>query len=454
MKRKYAFIALLINTLALLLPTNSVAQSLWVTLRKHPLISTMQIDSITPAGDTLRHEVLIPDSTSLEPIFSPSQDALPQINTSSFLTYYKPVQKPINFQSQFTAAARRDSFLTKTGKAPISTNLDDPLGLDPTERARYEYIKQNPSSVNYTWNEIPDEGSSTRKVYASKGTDARSISKLFTPDADIYSYELMKKKEEPAGPWTITGTENLQFSQLALSNWIKGGDNSASLLHDFRLKITYAKARSSWETNLTHKLGFTYTSELSTRVTSDEINIDSKYGFNAVNKWYYSTQTTLKTQFCQNYSGSGDDKELKSTFFSPAYLQFIFGMDYKTTNLSVLLSPYTAIITIVADTVDIDQTDYGIGENSKSDFVNGFSVTVNWTKDLTYGVTYTTKMELFYEYFKKNGNKRFDWENVIDVQINRYLSTRFLLEFRYYDNESTKFQVKENFSISFKYTFG
>ena len=101
----------------------------------------------------------------------------------------------------------------------------------------------------------------------------------------------------------------------------------------------------------------------------------------------------------------------------------------------------------------IDQTSYGISEDKKANFVNGFSITANWKKTIIYGIYYTPKLELFYEYFRKDGNKRFDWENIIDVQINRFLSTRFLVELRYFDNESDHFQVKENFSIAFKYSF-
>ena len=129
-------------------------------------------------------------------------------------------------------------------------------------------------------------------------------------------------------------------------------------------------------------------------------------------------------------------------------------MDYKRgDDLSVLLSPYTGIITVVADTADIDPTNFGIDEGKRADFINGFSITVNWKKTIMYGVYYITRVELFYEYFRKNGNKRFDWENVFEFQINRFISTRLNLELRYFDNESEKFQVKENFSISFKYSF-
>ena len=128
-------------------------------------------------------------------------------------------------------------------------------------------------------------------------------------------------------------------------------------------------------------------------------------------------------------------------------------MDYRENNISILLSPYTAVVTLVADTSKIDQTRYSIDEDKHSKTINGLSITVNWKKAFTPDIRYTTKMEMFYEYFVKEGSKRFHWENVFDVQLNRFLSTRLLCEIRYYDNEVKKFQFKENFSIALKFSF-
>ena len=107
----------------------------------------------------------------------------------------------------------------------------------------------------------------------------------------------------------------------------------------------------------------------------------------------------------------------------------------------------------MTDTAKIDQTRYKIAENKKSNVINGFSITTNWKWKITREITYNTRMELFYQYQSKDGQKRFDWENIVDLRVNRFLSTRVLVQFRYFDNESAKFQVKENINIAFKYTF-
>ncbi len=446
---------LLLLILSLHAPS-SLAQQMWLNLRPYATKTIEIADTIMPDGDTLFLRVEIPDSTRLKDILNLQQHQARQLPTAGFMLNYRPIDDTFTHHSQYSPQAIRDTFLLKTQTLQVKADLDNPTGLSPLDQARLDLIITHPEMLKYTWNEIPDPNKDIRegKKLASVGNDPDNLSRIFRPDPNFLSQQLKDKHKEKESPWKLSGVENLQFSQLFVNNWIKGGENSASLLHDFRWQAKITQDRHAWETNVTSKLGLTYTSTLKGRVSDDLLDINSKYGFNAVNKWYYSFLFSFKTQLFRNYSSSDINKENpKSTLLSPAYIQFIFGMDYKKDDLSILLSPYTGIITLVADTADIDPTNFGIDEGKRSDFINGFSITANWKKTIIYGINYTTKLELFYEYFKKDGNKRFDWENIIEVQINRYLTTRLNLELRYFDNESNKFQVKENFAISFKYTF-
>ncbi|MBQ3635890.1 MAG: DUF3078 domain-containing protein [Bacteroidales bacterium] len=421
----------------------------WQTLRTPVTVPVMVVDTIVGRDTVWRQESRIVPGQFNSLLCSDSLHSVSMI--PSALTFRCPT-KPISFQPRdWRDLAHPDTF-------SISRSLpQDVVGLSALDRAKYDYMIAHPEKVDYTWDVVPEpwrDFSEGRRA-KTKASDNKSISKIFqTDDYDARNEKLRKKAAEPVGPWKTSGEENLQFSQLYVNNWIKGGENSATLTHDLRMKANYSKNRSQWDNSLTNKLSITYTSALGTRVSSDAFDAVSKYGFKAVNKWYYSFAFSLKTQLFRNYDKSDVDKvKPKSKLMSPVYLQFIFGMDYKTDNLSLLLSPYTGVITAVADTDMVDQTKYGISQDRKADFNNGFSVTLNWKKEITYGVNYSTKLELFYEYFKKDGDKRFNWENVMDVQINRYLSTRFLVELRYYDNESKRFQIKENFSVGFKYAF-
>lgn len=432
---------------------------LWQTLR--PYASYLaEADSIDTLGIHYRYKALLVDSSRRVPVFAPGGGAYPRINTALFMVNYRPDQKPrFGYRSQYTPEARRDAWRDSTRTLGVKANFADPTGLTPIDRAKFNYIKQHPEAVHYSWQEIPApwEDMYNGKRMRNRHQEA-ALAEIFKPDDRLTQIELRKKEQPPEGPWKLGGEENLQLSQLAVVNWTKGGENSVSFLHDFRFNALYKHERSEWQTDLVNKIGLTFTSALGARISTDNFDLSTKYGFvtnrkrlKLPGKWLYSSLISLKTQLFRNYGGAEKKDGPKSTCFSPAYLKLTFGMDYKRENLSVLLSPYTASMTLVADTAIIDQTKYGIDEDKKVDFMSGFAVNVDWKHTFIYGIVYATKLELFYEYEGKNGTKQFDWENVFDVQINRFLSTRLLLELRYFDNEIDKFQFKENFSISFKY---
>lgn len=418
--------------------------------------TTVSLDSISPADTSLidmqRFEAYYARwKAEREGNISPKPDMI------SFYVIAVPYQaniqyRPPNYKRRqlidYKRSIRRSSAVREAHE-----RLDN-MALTIDE-VRQQYAAGHPENVKYSWIEIPEPYKDIRdgKKINHRKDEIQLLAEEFGSRQDN-NVKIKSLPKEEESPWTVSGEENVQLSQLFLANWVAGGETSLTLLSDMRFKAAYAKDPHSWENELTHKMGFTQTKALGFRVTNDAFNLSSKYGYKAVSTWYYSVKNTFKTQLFRKYDDDDEDKEDPlSSLLSPAYIQFILGMDYKKTDLSVLLSPYTLNITLVMDTAHIDPSDYSIPDGHKSDVTTGFSVTVTWKKKFTEDITYTTETELFMEYFEKGGQKQFDWENVIDIQINRFLTTRFLLELRYYDNESTKFQMKENFSVAFKYSF-
>ena len=342
--------------------------------------------------------------------------------------------------------------LYKGGTTHVSKDLfSKDYGVD---RAMTEVAVTNPSFVKYTWREVPEP---SRSIKEGRLLDKKKLEdnmlRLLSLD-DIDTKRKIDKPKAEVSPWFFSGTEHLQVSQTYLSNWAKGGESSINLSSDLRFKAIYKNKKHEWESSGIHKIGILTSGETGRRLSDDIIEISSKYGHKAANNWYYSFLTTFKTQFFYGYDKSDTEKKRPlSGFMSPAYMQYIIGMDYKRDGLSILLSPLTSIVTVVSDTAKIDQTRFKIAADKKSNVINGFSITTNWKWNITREITYNTRMELFYQYMSKDGQKRFDWENILDLRVNRFLSTRVLLQLRYFDNESDKFQVRENINIAFKYTF-
>ncbi len=317
-------------------------------------------------------------------------------------------------------------------------------------------IHSNPNFVDYHWDEIPAlpkdiwTGShKTRhhgmrdgfKVVPLNGMELRTIQKL----------EMVEKAHQSL---TYSGSENIQFAQSYLENWVKGGQSTISLLSDLRLNILYKENKVEWESQIIHKIGVMSDDEIKKRINDDLIDISSKYGVAATKKWFYSLLFNFKSQFFNGYDKSDVEKENPiSAFFAPAYFSMAAGMDYKTKNFTILLSPVTVRATVIADTAKIDQTRYSIPEGKKSLFYTGGSFQNNLTWDITKDVQLTSALNVFYDYLEKENKVQADWDMILDMKINVFLSARIVSSIRYYENESDKLQLKEGLSISFRYNF-
>lgn len=429
-----------------LLPAVVEGQMQKFRLNYQPMMDTIIVDN----ADTIIYDKQQFVNASFADTTPKYVDA--NIYTLIFRGIYESIDYKPSLSEDDRAMCKLDSIRQIVMK-PIDADIVG--GINPLEVLKYRYMIERPSDVKYAWQQIPEveEKISNRRKRLQENDDYQAIVKMFEQFSSDMS--MRKRPEPPKSPWTVSGEENVQISQLFVNkHWAKGGENSMTLISDLRIKAVYSKDKHNWENNITQKLGITNTTVSGTRLSDDVLDMSSKYGYKAISKWYYSFQNTFKTQLFKSYN---KDDTLRvnplSAIMSPAYIQFIFGMDYMKDDLSLLLSPYTAVMTLVLDTSTIDQTRYSVEADKKLKTINGLSVTLNWKKTVTSDIVYTTKLELFYQYFEKNGSKRFNWENVIDVQLNRFLTTRLLFDLRYYDNESDKFQFKENFSIAFKFKF-
>ncbi len=431
--------------LAIVFISSEAAAQLW----KMRLV--LEPDSLTFASDSARFEF---DRATESYKFLSSDSLRPKFTQASFSVFYRQDNKRINFKPiENIYRKKMVDAQNEIYRLPSALYTESILA---EENIFDEIIRQHtvdyPQSVNYTWSEVP-ETYKVKEISTDRYSQLRSIAQQLDKKR-IYTTNMRTLPKKKESPWTISGENNAQFSQLFLSNWSTGGETSVTLSFDCRVNAVYKQEKYQWENSIVHKLGVTRTSTLGGRVSDDEFNLSSKYGYQAVSKWYYSASTTFKTQLFRSYSKSDTAKTTpKSAFLTPAYWKLIFGMDYKKDNLSVLISPYTLSITIVSDTTNVDKSNFGLEGNKKAQGESGFSVNTSWKKRLTTEITYTTTCELFYEYAAKNGTRQFDWENILDMQINRYLTTRLLFKLRYFNNESKKFQVKENFCIAFKFSF-
>jgi len=279
-----------------------------------------------------------------------------------------------------------------------------------------------------------------------------------------------QKKTNSDSTWTYGGVASVNFSQLSLSNWAAGGENSLSGNAILNLSAHYFKDKTAWDNDLSMGFGLLKQGDAATRKSDDKIDFSSKFGYKAANHWFYSGLFSFKTQFAQGFDNPGDINRIKiSNFMAPGYANLSFGMDYKPSEgFALLLAPLTGKMTFVLDDDLSAAGAFGVtaGNKIRSEF-GGF-VKVSWTKELVKNIRLNTKIDLFSNYLKDPQYVDVNWDLLLTFKVNEFVSASFVSQLIYdhdivfnldtnddgtIDYTGPKVQLKELFGIGLTYSF-
>lgn len=248
--------------------------------------------------------------------------------------------------------------------------------------------------------------------------------------------------EEPDN-WLVGGKISLDATQMALHNWVKGGENTITLLSTVELYANYKRGPHQWVNNGTFKYGTIRQGEKSLRTNEDKINITSSYGYRAFKKLYYSAQLEFKSQFGPIYEYSGNVKtRLASRFMAPATLTAGVGMEYKpNAHNSITVSPLTSKNTfVVSDTVSHKR--YNVDENKNVRSETGLYLKWVYKNKFWKNIEVNSVAEFFSNYFYKPQNVDVDWNLDLVFPINYNVRATITTEMIYDDDQ--EIPVKDN----------
>ncbi len=280
---------------------------------------------------------------------------------------------------------------------------------------------------------------------------------------------------KPVKPWIVTNSLSITFSQVSLSNWAAGGENSIAGNGAYSIAANYKKGDNSWETAFDIAYGETRQGDAKSIKNDDRVQFATKYGRKASEKWNYTVLGSFKSQMLPG-ENNPTDRKVVSDWMAPAYVGLSIGMDYKPKpNISVFISPLAGKLTIVNRQDLADLGSYGVkkaeydalgtktkdGENMLQEagaFVKAQGVFPIYKES----VTFTTKLELYSNYIKDPQNIDVLTENTLEAKINSWLTAKLFVLAFYDDNSKTgkdtdgdgkmdkfsaKIQVKEIFGL-------
>lgn len=279
-------------------------------------------------------------------------------------------------------------------------------------------------------------------------------------------FNLSHAQDDADTLWRVSGLTSLNFSQLSLTNWNAGGENSVAVNALVNLNANYQNRDGmlNWDNSLIMGYGSLTQKGLGTRKSDDKIDLASKFGYKAGEKWFYSGLLSFKTQFADGLDYADIDNPVRlSSFLAPAYLNLSIGMDFKPNeNFSMLIAPVTGKMTMVMDDALSTQGVFGVpaGENVRSEF--GGYIKIAYGNEIFKNVALLTKLDLFSNYIENPQYVDVNFDLILSFKINKFLSASFMSQLIYdydikYDDgaggEESRIQFKELFGIGLSYSF-
>jgi len=262
--------------------------------------------------------------------------------------------------------------------------------------------------------------------------------------------------------WTTGGVGSLMFSQLSLTNWAAGGENSLAFNSFFNLKANYKKDKRTWDNTLDIAYGIVKQNGIEPRKADDRIELNSKFGQYAFKHWYYSGLMQLKSQMAHGYKYPNDSVRI-STFMSPAYMSIALGMDFKPhKDFTLFISPLTGKSTFVLDTFLANRGAFGVVPGNKFRGEFGGFLKMMYKTEIMKNLSFQTKLDLFSNYIKNPEAIDVNWETMFALKLGKYITAN-LNTLLIYDKdilikdelgvEKDRVQLKQLFGLGFSYKF-
>ncbi|MDA9312946.1 DUF3078 domain-containing protein [Vicingaceae bacterium] len=267
----------------------------------------------------------------------------------------------------------------------------------------------------------------------------------FTQVADSEK-KLKKLRADSADGWEKGGLVNLNFTQVSLTNWAAGGQNSISTAGFSSLFSNYKKGKSTWDNSLVLQFGQVKQGGKGFIKSDDRLQFTSKFGRDAGKFWYYAALLDFQTQFTVGYAEPNNSATKISDFMAPAYFVGALGMDFKpTNNFALFIAPITAKYTVVGDDSLAFRGAYGVqahevdGNSGITNFENtrleiGGYLRLMFKKKIMENISYQTNLGLFSNYANKPQNMDINWDNLLNMKVNKYISASITTSLIYDDD--------------------
>ena len=255
---------------------------------------------------------------------------------------------------------------------------------------------------------------------------------------------------DTSSKWENRGIFSLSLAQAALINWAAGGENSFAVNGLMKYFTNYTSGKTSWENVINVGYGFMKQGNNERYLkTDDKFHVASKYGYRINEFLNYTLLLNFDTQMA---IGRNENDQKIANLFAPAYLITSLGFDLRVQGaVSVVVAALTSKFTFVNDQQLANQGSFGLegavyddfgvmitqARRYRSEF--GGYVSMNYVKndfeqEWLNNISINSKLTLFNNYLVKPENLDVNWELLVVMKVNKFLSVNINTHL-YYDHD-------------------
>ncbi|MDR2953716.1 MAG: DUF3078 domain-containing protein [Prevotella sp.] len=277
----------------------------------------------------------------------------------------------------------------------------------------------------------------------------------------VFAQDNKDKLED--GKWYLKGVTGINASQTTVSNWSAGGENALAGTAYLNGSLTRKSGNWLWSNALALEYGLTNTKTLGTQKTSDKIDFTTQLGYSTDNKWYYTIMGDFKSQFYKGYNYP-DKSRYISKFFAPAYSNISLGIEYRPgTWYSIYMSPIAGKLTFVEDDYLSSIGAFGVDPGDRFKAELGAYVKARMERKIMENVNLISTVDFFTAYNSSFGNVDVNWDLLLSMKINKFLSASINTTLKYDDDvkiiqqdgttRGPRVQFKEMIGVGVAYNF-
>lgn len=272
--------------------------------------------------------------------------------------------------------------------------------------------------------------------------------------------------EDSLGVWDLTLSSKLSGSQAAFQNWTEGGINALAVTAGFSGKANRTTERWEQTYDLRLSFGLVRQDTLDLRKADDLIRLGAslQYEGNGFLRTFNPTlAATARTQFATGFNydevpdelqpevGPERDTPVKvSAFMSPGTFTQTVGLTYDPRPWIAQRVGLSSKQTVV--TIERLRPLYGLASGNQVRVEVGLASTTEFDRELFENVRLKSTLGLFAA-FNDVDQPDATFENILTMQVNKWLGVDFEFTTLYDRDISEDLQVKEVLSVGVTYVF-